>query len=321
MKRKIFVTHRLPGKELDKLKKDFEVEVWPERDIGREDLLKKVVGVDGIISLLTEKIDREVMEAAGENLKVVANYAVGYDNIDLEEATKRGIVVTNTPGVLTESVAEHVLALTFAILKRVVEGDKFLREGKFTGWEPDLLVGTGLRGKTMGIIGLGRIGRWTGRLASGLGMEVVYYSRTRDEEYEEAEGVVYHTLDRLLSIADVVSLNVPLTKETEGMIDKKKLLLMKRSAILINTARGAVVVEDDLIEALEKGTIAGAGLDVFWDETKIPRRLVKLTNVVLTPHIASATNEAHLAMAKLAVGSAESVLKGKIPKTAVNMKA
>lgn len=320
MKQKIFVTHKLPGGRLEKLKKDFKVEVWPGKDIGRKDLLNKVKGVDGIISLLTEKIDKEVMEAAGENLKVISNYAVGYDNIDCEEAEKRGIVVTNTPGVLTESVAEHVVALMFAVLKRVVEGDKFIREGKFSGWEPDLLVGTGVRNKTLGVVGLGRIGRWTVKLCKGLGMKVIYNSRTRDEEFEEMEGVTYHLLEQLLEMADVVSLSVPLCKETEGMIGKKELELMKRSAVLINTARGPVVKENDLIEALEKGVIAGAGLDVFWDETKIPKDLARLPNVVLTPHIASATVEARVMMVKIAVDSVRAVLSGRTPETVVNKK-
>ena len=314
------MTHKLPGREIEKLRKDFDVEVWPKKDIDRKDLLSEVKGVSGIISLLTEKIDKEVMDAAGENLKVISNYAVGYDNIDCVEADKRKIAITNTPGVLTESVAEHVLALMFAVMKRVGEGDRFIRAGKFSGWEPDLLVGTGIRGKMLGVVGLGRIGRWTVKLAQGLEMKVIYNSRTRDEEFEEMEGVVYHSLEQLLEMSDVVSLSVPLCKSTEGMIGKKELKMMKRSGVLINTARGPVVNEDALVDALEKGVIAGAGLDVFWDETKIPTRLTKLSNVVLTPHIASATIEARGAMAKIAVDSLRSVLLGRKPETVVNMK-
>jgi glyoxylate reductase len=320
MKQRVFVTHKLPGKEIDKLKEDFEVDVWSDKDIGRKDLIDKVKGVDGIISLLTEKIDKEVMDAAGENLKVIANYAVGFDNVDCEEADKRKIVVTNTPGVLTESVAEHAIGLMFSVMKRITEGDKFIREGKFAGWEPDLLVGTGVRDKVLGVVGLGRIGRWTVKLANSLGMKVIYHSRTRDEEYEEMEGVVYHSLEQLLEMSDVVSLSVPLHDDTKGMIGKKELKLMKRSAVLINTARGGVVEEKDLIEALKGGVIAGAGLDVFWDESKIPVDLIKLQNVTLTPHIASATIEARLSMAKLAVDSVRSVLLGRMPEMVVNMK-
>lgn len=318
MKERIFVTHVLPGKGLKELEKKYEVEVWPKRDIGREDLLKKVKGVVGIVSLLTEKIDKEVMDKAGKDLKVIANYAVGYDNVDLKEATKRGIVVTNTPGVLTESVAEHAIALMMAVSKRLVEGDNFIREGRFKGWEPDLLIGTGLMGKTMGVVGLGRIGRWVARLALGLGMEVVYYSRSRDEEFELANEVEYMSLERLLKKSDVVSLSVPLTKETEGMIGKKELGLMKKTAILINTARGEVVEEKELIGKLRKREIAGAGLDVFEDETKIPETLKKLPNVVLTPHIASATAEARLQMTNLLVRGLKKVLRGELPENVVN---
>lgn len=318
MKEKIFVTHILPGKGLEELKKKYEVEVWPERDIGREDLLKKVKGVVGIVSLLTEKMDKEVMEIAGDSLRVIANYAVGFDNIDVEEASKRGIIVTNTPGVLTESVAEHVIALMMAVSKRVVEGDCFVREGKFKGWEPDLLIGTGIMDKTMGVVGLGRIGRWVARLALGLGMEVIYHSRSRNEEFELANEVEYRSLRELLKESDVVSLNVPLSEDTEGMIGKEELDLMKKTAILINTARGEIVNEKALIEKLEEKGIGGAGLDVYEDELNIPKRLRDLPSVVLTPHTGSATIEARLVMTDLLVKGIKSVLSGRIPKNVVN---
>jgi len=320
MKEKIFVTHVLPGKGLEELKRKYEVEVWPERDIDREDLLKKVKGVVGIVSLLTEKIDKEVMDAAGDGLKVIANYAVGFDNIDVDEASKRDIVVTNTPGVLTESVAEHVIALMMAVSKRLVEGDNFVREGKFKGWEPDLLIGTGVMNKTMGVVGLGRIGRWVARLALGLGMEVVYYSRTRNEEFELANEVEYRSFRELLKESDVISLNVPLCEETKNMLGSKELGLMKKTAILINTARGEVVDEKVLIEKLEKREIGGAGIDVYIDELNIPKKLKDLSNVVLTPHTGSATIEARLQMTDLLVKGIKSVLAGKTPKNAVNKK-
>ena len=320
MKEKIFVTHVLPGKGLEELKGKYEVEVWPERDIGREDLLKKVKGVVGIVSLLTEKIDKEVMDAAGDGLKVIANYAVGFDNIDVEEASKRDIVVTNTPGVLTESVAEHVIALMMAVSKRLVEGDNFVREGKFKGWEPDLLIGTGVMNKTMGVVGLGRIGRWVARLALGLGMEVVYYSRTRNEEFELANEVEYRSFRELLKESDVISLNVSLCEETKNMLGSKELGLMKKTAILINTCRGEVVDEKALIEKLEKREIGGAGIDVYIDELNIPKKLKDLSNVVLTPHTGSATIEARLQMTDLLVKGIKSVLAGKTPKNVVNKK-
>jgi len=315
---KIFVTHKLPGKFIERLRGDYDVEVWEGKNISRETLLEKVVGVAGIISLLTEKIDGEVMDKAGKQLKVVSNYAVGFDNIDVDAATKRGICVTNTPGVLTESVAEHVIGLTLCLLKRIAEGDRFVRGGKYHGWEPDLLVGTGLRDKVMGIAGLGRIGRWTARMAIALGMKVIYFNRHRDDEFEEEYGVVYHTLEQLLEQSDVVSLSVPLTEETKHMIGEDQLRKMKKTAVLINTARGPVVDEAALIKALEEKWIAGAGMDVFEDEKSVPEQLRTLPNTVLTPHIASATIEARMAMARLVVENIMDALAGRQPECLVN---
>jgi len=238
----------------------------------------------------------------------------------VEEASKRDIVVTNTPGVLTESVAEHVIALMMAVSKRLVEGDNFVREGKFKGWEPDLLIGTGVMNKTMGVVGLGRIGRWVARLALGLGMEVVYYSRTRNEEFELANEVEYRSFRELLKESDVISLNVSLCEETKNMLGSKELGLMKKTAILINTCRGEVVDEKALIEKLEKREIGGAGIDVYIDELNIPKKLKDLSNVVLTPHTGSATIEARLQMTDLLVKGIKSVLAGKTPKNVVNKK-
>src|SRR3989339_1135378 len=310
---RVFVTHRLPGKFVERLSERYEVEVWPEKDISRKDLLEKVRGATGIISLLTEKIDAEVMDAAGKQLRVISNYAVGFDNIDVEAATKRGICVTNTPGVLTESVAEHVIGLTLCLLKRIAEGDRFVRGGKYRGWEPELLVGTGLRDKVMGIAGLGRIGRWTARMAIAMGMRVIYFNRHRDEEFEEEYGVAYHALRQLLEQSDVVSLSVPLTEETKHLIGETELKKMKKTAILINTARGPVVDEKALIKSLKERWIAGAGLDVYEDESSVPEELRNLPNTVLTPHIASATIEARLAMARLVVENMMDALAGRQP--------
>lgn len=317
-KAKVFVTHKLPGKFLKRLEEEYEVEVWPEKNISRKDLLDHVKGVTGIISLLTEKIDGEVMDAAGKQLKVVSNYAVGFDNIDIEAATKRGVCVTNTPGVLTESVAEQVIGFTFCLFKRIVEGDRFVRANKYHGWEPDLLVGTGVHGKIMGIVGLGRIGRWTARMAVALGMKVIYFNRHRDDEFEEEYGVAYHTLDTLLGLADAVSLSVPLTKETHHLIGEKELKMMKPTAVLINTSRGPVIDQKALIKALKEKKIAGAGLDVYEDESGVPEELRKLNNTVLTPHTASATIEARMAMAKLVVENMMDALAGREPECLIN---
>lgn len=317
-KKKVFVTHVFLDKYLGELKNKYEVKVWQKKDIGRQDLLEQVKGVSGIVSLLTEKIDAEVMEAAGPSLKVISNYAVGFDNIDVVEATKKGICVTNTPGILTESVAEEVIALTMALFRRIVEGDRFVRSGKYKGWEPDLLLGTGLKDKVLGIVGLGRIGRWTARMASAMGMKVIYFNRHRDEEFEEEYEVAYHTMEQLLEQSDVVSLSVPLTDETRHMIGEKELKLMKPTALLINTARGAVVDEKVLIKALKERWIAGAGLDVFEDESCIPEDLRSLPNTVLTPHTASSTVEARLAMARIVVENINDALEERQPECLVN---
>src|SRR3989339_885030 len=250
-KLKVFATHEFLDKFLQNLNNSYKVETFPGKNINREELLKGVVGTSAIACLLTEKIDAEVMDRAGKNLKVIANYAVGYDNIDIKEATKRGICVTNTPGVLTESVAEHVIALIMTLYRRIAEGDRLIRRGRFLGWEPDLLLGTSLKDKVIGIVGLGRIGRWTARLAKNIGMRSIYFNRTRNLEFEEELDCNYHSLDKLLSMADVVSLSVSLSEETAGLIDMEKIKKMKRSALLINTARGQIVNQNDLVLALK----------------------------------------------------------------------
>jgi len=317
-KPKIFVTHVFLGKLVEKLREKYDVVVWQGRDISREDLLAGVKGATGIISLLTEKIDDEVMEAAGPQLRVISNYAVGFDNIDVPAATKRKICVTNTPGVLTESVAEQVIAFTLALYRRVVEGDRLIRSGKYKGWEPDLLLGTGVKDKIMGIVGLGRIGRWTARMSSALGMKVIYFNRHRDEEFEEEYSIAHHTFDQLLEQADVVSLSVPLTNETRHMVGERELKLMKPTALLINTARGPIVDQNVLIKALKEKWIAGAGLDVFEDEVHVPEELRALSNTILTPHTASATIEARMAMAKIVVENIADAIEGRQPSCLVN---
>lgn len=317
-KQKIFVTHVFLGKFLKRLEEKYEVVVWASKDINRKDLLEGVRGSVGIISLLTEKIDAEVMDSAGPQLKAICNYAVGYDNIDVNEATKRGICVTNTPGVLTEAVAEEVIALILNLLRRVTEGDRFVRTGKYKGWEPDLLLGTTLKDKVLGIVGLGRIGRWTARMAGALGMKVIYFNRHRDEEFEEEYKVAHHTFDHLLELADVVSLSVPLTEETKHMMGEREFKLMKKTAVLINTARGAVVDQKALIKALQEHWIAGAGLDVFEDETNVPEELLKLPNTILTPHIASATIEARTMMARIVTDNMDDAISDRQPSCLIN---
>src|SRR5690606_4745829 len=257
----------------------------------KEEVIEGVRGKDALLCLLTEEITAEVMDAA-PNLKVISNYAVGYNNIDVEAATARGIVVTNTPGVLTETTADFAWALLMAVARRVVEADRFTRAGKFQGWGPLLLLGSDVYGKCLGVIGMGRIGQAIARRARGFDMRVLYYNRRRvDPAIENELQATYASLDELLQEADYVVLTVPLTPETHHLIGPRELAMMKPTAYLINPARGPVVDEKALVEALKSRTIAGAALDVFEEEPKLTPGLTELDNVVLAPHIASATTE------------------------------
>src|SRR3989338_2210319 len=255
----------------------------------------------------------------GNKLKIVANYAVGFDNIDLAAAKKRKITVTNTPAVLTEAVAEHAIALALGVARRLAESDQFLRGGQYHGWEPELLLGPELRGKTFGIVGLGRIGSRVAEIAAlGLQMKVVYYDRgNRDRQLEQKTGAEAVTVRKLLTAADVISLHVPLTPQTRHLIGKAELESMKPTAILINTSRGPVVDEKALAVALRNQTIWGAGIDVFEFEPEVTAELLKLKNIIMTPHTASATREARDAMAELAANNVIAVLEGKAPLTPV----
>jgi glyoxylate reductase len=312
---KIFITRQIPEIGINLLKdKGWEVAVGPEGKISREDLLSSVKGVEAILSVLTEKIDGEVMEAAGPQLKIIANYAVGYDNIDVAEAKKRGIIVTNTPGVLTEAVADHAVTLLFAITRRVVEADKYTREGKYKAWGPKLFLGGDITGKTLGVIGMGRIGSAVAlRMAKGFGIKIVYYDLHRNEQLEKEHGFKYMALDDLLKEADFVSLHTVLTEETRHLISAERLKMMKPTAYLINTSRGPVIDEKALIEALKNKEIAGAALDVFENEPELTPGLAELENVVLTPHIASATKETRDKMAEMAANNVIAALEGQTP--------
>ncbi len=326
MKQKVFVTRELPGKGIERLKKaGFEVEVY-EKDqiIPRPQLLKRVKGVHAVLSLLTDQIDEKFFAAAGEQLKIVANYAVGFNNIDLAAAKKHGVMVTNTPGkLLTDSVAEHTLALIFALTKRVVEADQFTRAGKYDGWSPTLFLGLMLKGKTLGLIGTGRIGSAVAKRAKAMGMKIVYNDVEKNMRLQKETGAKFLTKDQLLKQADVISLHVPLLPATFHLMGTKELKRMKRSAYLINTSRGPVVDEKALATALEQKQIAGAALDVFECEPAIDcdlsdtHELQKLDNVILTPHIASAALEARVEMADMAVLNVIDALKGKRPKNLV----
>ena len=311
---KIFITRQIPEAGINLLKeKEFDVEVSDfDGVLPREQLLEKIKGVDAVLSLLTDKVNAEFFDAAGPQLKIVANYAVGYDNIDVAEAKKRGIIITNTPDVLTESVAEHAVALILSAARRIVESDKFMRAGKYVGWAPMLLLGNDLAGNTLSLIGLGRIGaRVAEIMKQGFGMKVIYFDVKRNEALEKSLGLEYAELDAVLKQADFISVHVPLMENTRHLIGESQLKTMKPSAYLINTSRGPVIDEKALVEALKNKTIKGAGLDVFEEEPKMAPGLAELDNVVLTPHTASATEETRCAMSELAAKNIIEVLEGR----------
>ncbi|MFZ2621071.1 MAG: D-glycerate dehydrogenase [Minisyncoccia bacterium] len=267
---------------------------------------------DAVVTLLTDKIDSKVFDAV-PNVKFYINYATGFDNIDINEAKKRGITVANAPARLTsEAVAEHTLALILALAARIVEADQFVRDGKYNGWSPTNFIGTDILGKTLGLIGVGRIGSRVGYYAKGLGMKIIYQDVLRNEQIENECGAEYHkSIEELLKEADVVSIHVPLLESTRHLINWEKISLMKKTAFLVNTSRGPVIEEESLIKALMGGVIAGAGLDVFEFEPKISPDLIKLQNVILTPHIASASIEARQEMSKIVAENIINFFEGK----------
>ena len=290
------------------LERSFDVDVhdsvWPPT---RDELLARVAGKDGLMLMLTDRADDELLDAAGSQLRIVADYSVGIDNIDVEACLRRGVVVSNTPDVLPETTAELTIAIVLALLRRVAEGDRLIRRGERWIWAPNLMLGRGLPGLTLGLVGHGRIGKAVERLARAHGMDVVHSTRT--------SGV---PLDDLLAAADVVSLHLPLTEETRHLIDAAALAQMKPTAVLVNVSRGPIVDEEALVEALREGRIAGAALDVFEREPKVHPGLPELENVVLVPHLGSATQETREAMGMLCVEALRTVLlEGRTPPNAV----
>ena len=317
---RVVVTGRIPETALEKLRAEHEVDAWsgPE-SIGREELLRRVAGADAVVSLLTERIDAELLDAAGPQLKVVANVAVGYDNIDVPACTERGIVATNTPGVLTEATADIALGLILAATRRLGEGERLIRSGQAWKWGMFFLLGSSLQGKTLGIVGMGGIGQATARRAKAFGMEIVYQSRSEIDPSIAAElGARRVELDELLAISDVVSLHCPYGPATHHLIGAAQLASMKSSAYLVNTARGPIVDEAALASALRDGQIAGAGLDVFENEPSVHPGLLELENVVLVPHLGSATVETRTAMAMLAADNTLAVLSDERPPAPIN---
>ncbi len=320
MKPKVLVTRLLPKKAMEMIHKAVNAELNPhDRPMTRKELLRGLKGVDGVLSLLNDRMDAQAMDAAGLQLKVIANYAVGFNNIVVPDATERGIVVTNTPEVLTETTADMAWSLIMAVCRRVAEGDDFIRRRKPWNWAPLMMLGADVHGKTLGILGLGRIGQAVARRAKGFNMKIIYYDAFRQKPKVEKElGVQFKPFLSVIRQADILTVHTPLMKETTHLINAKVLKAMKKTAYLVNTSRGPVVDEAAVAKALQRGDIAGAGIDVFEKEPQVHPELVKCRNAVITPHIASATVETRTAMGTLAASNLISVLKGRTPPTPVN---
>lgn len=312
---RVLVTRRLPDAGLAPLREaGLLVDVYDSDEaIPRAELLRRAAGAEALITLMSERVDDELLDAAGPGLKVVANYAVGYDNVDVAACARRGVAVTNTPDVLTDATADLAFALLLAAARRLVEGHDLVRSGRWTGWQPGQLLGMPVAGATLGLVGMGRIGSAVARRARGFGMRVLYYGRRRDAAAEAELGAAYAPLDELLRESDFVSVHVPLTPETRHLIGPHELAAMKPTAVLVNTARGPVVDEAALAEALRSGRLFAAGLDVFEREPEVHPDLLGLANVVLAPHIGSATVAARTDMALLCSRAVLDVLAGRTP--------
>ena len=312
---KIVVTGKIPEVALEKLKKSNEVISWGEETpISRDELLKRVSGANVIVSLLTEKIDEEVLNSAGNDLKAICNVAVGYNNIDVAACKNKNVLVTNTPGVLTDATADIAMALILMTTRRLSEGERVIRNQEPWAWGMFYMLGSSIQNQTLGILGMGQIGIATALRAKSFGMKIIYTRRNRlDEKIEKELSAQYVSLDELLQQSDIVSLHCPYSTETHHLISDDQLSKMKKSSYLINTARGPIVNEEALANALINKTIAGAGLDVYENEPKVNEKLLKLNNVVLLPHLGSATVETRTAMATTAANNALEILSGNKP--------
>jgi glyoxylate reductase len=319
MEKTVYVARMIPQETIDELRKHFEVLVNPEdRALTKAELKEKAKGCDAIISLITDTIDGDLLDAVGPQCKIVANYAVGINNFDVAAATKRGVILTNTPGVLDDATATHTFALLLATARRIVEADRYVRAGKWKGWSPMFFIGMDVDRKTLGIAGLGRIGTNVARKARGFDMKIIYSGTHPNPQAEKELGATFVGKETLLRESDFLTLHVPLTPETRHFIGEKELKLMKKTAILINASRGPVVDEKALLKALQEKQIWAAGLDVFENEPEIVPGLLELDNVVVVPHIASATTETRINMGRIAINNIVKVLNGQPPDTCVN---
>jgi lactate dehydrogenase-like 2-hydroxyacid dehydrogenase len=316
--KKVLVTRQIPEAGLSLLRNACDLEVYPEdRAIPRQLLLEKVSQLDGLLSLLSESVDEELLSNV-TRLKVISNYAVGYDNIDLDAATRRGIVVTNTPGVLTEATADMAWTLLLAAARRVGEGDRIMRQKSFQGWGPLFLLGQDVQRKTLGILGAGRIGSAVARRSAGWDMKILYYDKSVNQKLEREYSAKKVGLMQLIQNADFISIHLPLASETHHLINRENLRKMKKSAVVINTARGPIIDEQALVVALREKWIAAAGMDVYQDEPRMAEGLAELENVVLAPHIGSATVKTRDDMARIAATNLLAVLEGKKPSNPIN---
>jgi glyoxylate reductase len=314
--KKVIVTCGLPGKALDKLSKKYKLYIHSSKEVamGDEELRQRITTADAIITLLSNKIDKEMLDAA-KNLKIVSNYAVGYNNIDIEACTEKKIWVGHTPDVLTETTADFAFTLLMSAARKIVKADKYVRDGKFHGWFPELFMGADINHKTIGIVGMGRIGQAVAQRALGFNMDVIYYDAQGDLGLDYAKSVDF---DELVKTSDFISLHVPLLDSTHHLIGQSELENMKESAILINTSRGPVIDEKALAKALKDGVIAAAGLDVYENEPNVSSVLLGLDNVVLAPHIASSSKDTREKMTEVAVENVIRVLEGEKPLHSVN---
>lgn len=320
MKPYVFITRKLPDEVIESLGAKYEVKMWEKEDVSvpRSILLEEASKADALLTMLSDQIDEELL-STGKRLKVVANMAVGYDNINIEAATKHGIMICNTPDVLTDSTADLTFALLMAAARRMVEGAEFIKAGEWKSWSPLLLAGHDIHHKTIGIVGMGNIGSTVAKRATGFEMEILYHNRSRKPEVEKELGATYCSFDELVERSDFVVCLTPLTPDTKHLFNREVFRRMKKTAVFVNASRGPVVHEQDLFDAMKEGDIAAAGLDVF-DKEPIDSThpLLTLSNVVAIPHIGSATIETRMAMMRLCVENIDAVLSGDAPKTLVN---
>ncbi|MHA2378498.1 MAG: 2-hydroxyacid dehydrogenase [Candidatus Thorarchaeota archaeon] len=323
MTKKVFITRMIPDIGLDAIDAEFETTVWEqEMPPSKSEIIQNARECSGIVTLLSDPIDTEVIEFL-PLLKVISQYAVGFDNIDISAATRRGIIVTNTPGVLTETTADLAWTLIMSACRRITEADRYVRDGEWkVAWGPKMLLGRDVHKATLGIIGLGRIGRAVARRATGFSMKILYHSRTKNDESVEIEretGAERSDLETLLQESDVITIHVPLSEDTRNMIGSHEIAMMKPGAVLVNTSRGSVVDEDALYQSLKSGHLGGAGLDVFRHEpVSLQNPLLELPNVVVVPHIGSASIATRDRMAQICAGNLIAALQGVVPPNIVN---